>query len=322
MSKMFDIITVGSATIDCFATTENKYVKKHRFCYPEGSKILLKKLIFNTGGGGTNTAVSLARLGFKTAFIGKFGSKHNATLILDQLKKECVYSLVKCDKNDRTAFSIILNAEHADRAILLFKGSSDKLKYKEIPKNKLKTRYFYFASMDGQSFRTMKKLANFAETKKIPICFNPSSYMIKKENILPVVKKSKILILNYNEAKLLTKKNRIEEQLKVLKNLGPELVVITEGKKGASCYNGKNKYVLKITKESNVVETTGAGDAFASGFFAGVIKRKDIPFALKLGLANASSILKHYGAKEKLLSWKKALKIINKLPCKIIIKKL
>ena len=63
---MFDVITIGSATVDVFASIDKKFsqVKK-------GDKILITDLMFETGGGGINSAVGLSRLGLKTAFLGK-----------------------------------------------------------------------------------------------------------------------------------------------------------------------------------------------------------------------------------------------------------
>ena len=66
---MYDIITVGSATEDVFVKTKNPkiFIKKsiHEVCYPIGTKIIVDDLHFNTGGGGSNTAIACSRLGMK-----------------------------------------------------------------------------------------------------------------------------------------------------------------------------------------------------------------------------------------------------------------
>src|SRR3989338_11326658 len=92
---MYDVITVGSATVDVYAKTEFSEVLKGKgkedcIAYPVGSKILIKELTLTSGGGGTNTAVSLARLGHKVAFLGKMGSKENSRRVIDDLKTEKV----------------------------------------------------------------------------------------------------------------------------------------------------------------------------------------------------------------------------------------
>ena len=90
---MYDVITVGSATVDVYAKTEFSELLKGKnkeecIAYPVGSKILINELTLTSGGGGTNTAVALARLGHKVAFLGKIGSKENSKRVIDDLKKE------------------------------------------------------------------------------------------------------------------------------------------------------------------------------------------------------------------------------------------
>lgn len=78
------------------------------------------------------------------------------------------------------------------------------------------------------------------------------------------------------------------------------IAVITDKNKLITCYDGNKKYFLKPNK-IKVVERTGAGDAFASGFVAGIIANKTIPQSLKLGLKEGESVIKYFGAKNKLI---------------------
>ena len=93
---MYDVITVGSATLDVFAKTRFSELIKiidpkgetDLIAFPSGSKILVDELEFTTGGGGTNTAVAFSRLGHKVAFVGKLGQGTNSEFINKDLKKE------------------------------------------------------------------------------------------------------------------------------------------------------------------------------------------------------------------------------------------
>ena len=84
-----------------------------------------------------------------------------------------------------------------------------------------------------------------------------------------------------------------------MSELGPRTVVITDKDKRVYAYNGK-KYSI-MPHKIKVVERTGAGDAFASGFVAGQIVGMSIQKSLELGLRESENILKHVGAKNKLL---------------------
>lgn len=326
---MYDIITVGSSTVDVFAKTEfcemlKGINKEDCIAYPVGSKILINELIITIGGGGTNTAVSLARLGHKVAYLGKTGTRENSHRIKLDLKKEKVdSSLIVSSKKGRTGYSIILDSIKHDRTILTYKGSNNDLKFSELKLKKLKTKWFYFSTMMQQSFKTLEKLASYSKINNIKIAFNISSYLAKKgiPYLKNILKKIDILILNKEEASILVGKNNINNLLKKLQKLGPETVAITDGKHGVYVLN-KNNYYFGKPNNINVVETTGAGDAFASSFLSGIIKENDIEFAIKLGITNAESVIQYHGSKEKLLSFKEALKVMKKRPVKVIKRKL
>ena len=324
MSRMYDIITVGSATVDVFAHTKSELIKiktssseEELIAYPSGSKILIKELRFTTGGGGTNTAVSLARLGHKTAYLGSLGNDENGRRILDLLKKEKIDFIGKLT-NDATGYSIILDSIEHDRTILTYKGANDKLKFSDINLKKLKTKWFYFSSMISESFKALEKLAEFAEKNKIKIAFNPSTYLAEKgrDYLKKILIRTTILILNNEEASLLVGKNNVKIMLKELYRLGPEIIIITNGKKAINAYDGKTIYIL-IPNKIKVIESTGAGDAFASSFLSGIIKKNDVEFALKMGLANSESVITYSGAKNRLLKYNEILKAIKERPAKI-----
>lgn len=323
---MYDVITAGSSTVDVFAKTKfSELIKimdskgeRVLLVYPTGSKLLIEELEFTTGGGATNTAVALSRLGHKVACISKMGCGANAEKVKRHLKRDRVdTSLMVCAKNGRTGYSIILDSLEHDRTILAFKGSNNDLKFNEINLRKLNTKWFYFSTMMGESFKTLEKLARFAEKNNIKIAFNASQYLAEKgiNHSKEIIKRADIFVLNKEEAASLTKKNKIEDTLKTLQKL-VKIVIITDGKKDTNAYDGKYIYTLK-PNNIKIVETTGAGDAFASSFLSGIIKKNNIEFALKLANANAESVIQHHGAKNKLLKYKEALKIMKKKPAKV-----
>lgn len=305
---MFDVITVGSSTVDVFMHTDPKQtevlrVHKHiDIAYPLGAKILVKELEFFTGGGGTNTAVAFSRLGLRTGWIGRLGDDANGKIILDELEREGVKFLGY--SGGVTGYSVILDAVESDRTIFTFKGCNDDLSYRKIKKPE--TKWLYFSSMMDKSFKAIKKISYHANIHNIKIAFNPSLYLANKgvRYLKPVLRNTEILIFNKEEAQALLGKN-IENQYQMLHEihkLGPKIVIITDGKNGAHCLDTieKHFYGIKPVK-LKIKETTGAGDAFASGFVAGKILGKDTEYSLRLGMLNAESVIKYKGAKNLLL---------------------
>jgi ribokinase len=321
---MYDVITVGSSTIDAFAKVESELVKiktahhtEALIAYPCGSKVLITDLTFLSGGGGTNTAVSMSRLGLKVGYVGKVGDDNNRDMILSILKKEKVEFLGAKGKGN-SGYSVILDSLEGDRTILAYKGVNDRLEYKEINLKRLKTKWFYFSSMINKSFETLEKLAVFAEKNKIKIAFNPSNYLAEKGRLFlkEVLSRTNLLVLNKEEAMLIAGNKEIPGLLEELMSLGPENVVITDGKEGAYTIEGKHLFHV-IPKKAKPTETTGAGDAFASTFLTCMIKGIEPEKRLKMASCNASSVIMHKGAKTGLLMWKELCSEVKKSKIKV-----
>tara|TARA_Y100000310_G_scaffold65106_1_gene60652 strand:- start:44 stop:1030 length:987 start_codon:yes stop_codon:yes gene_type:complete len=322
---MYDVVTVGSSTMDVFASTEyseliKKKVRKDNVqfvAFPTGSKILIKDLEFSLGGGGTNTAFSLSRLGLKVAYLGKLGNDIVGSMIESELKKEGIKHLcVHC--KGKSGYSLVLDNKLHDRTILTYKGVNDKLKYEEIPLRKLKTKWFYFSSMIGKSFKTLGKLADYSSKHNIKIAFNPSTYLAKKgpSYLKKILRSTTLLVLNKEEACLLAGHKDMEGLLFKLKGLGPEIVIVTDGKHQLGAVDNKYTYTC-MPPNTKIVDTTGAGDAFSSTALSAIIRKKPMEYAIKLGIVNAYSVLAHYGAKNTLLSNRQAVASARKLRIKI-----
>ena len=302
----YDIITFGSAVIDTFIDTNPKE-RKGNMIYPVGAKILIKEMRLATGGGGTNTAVGFSRLGLKTGCICKVGKDCDAGLILEELKKEKVDFLGKVG-SEITGRSVILDSKEHDRTVLTYKGGNDKVEFGDI--RSLNTNWIHFSATMERSFETQERIVGYCKKNGIMVSLNPSLYQIKdlKGRIKKLLKNVDILILNKEEAEALVEKGDL---FLGLMNLGARIVCITDGKKGAKVYDGTYLYSIG-TKKVKVVETTGAGDAFSSGFVSGMMKKGDIEFAMQLGIANSESVIQERGAKNKLLTWNEAVRYINK----------
>ena len=310
----YDVITLGGAVVDAFVETDVAK-KKGMLSFPAGEKILMDDLEFYSGGGGTNTAAAFSKMGLKTGCIVKLGKDNNAKIVLEDLKKFGVYFLGVHGK-EATGFSVILVGREKSRTILQEKGANDNLFFRELELGKLNTKWFYFSSSVGKTLQTQKKLASWAQKKGIKIAYNPSSYLTEKGagKLKSLLKNVNVLILNKEEAKdLVGKKNTFDK----LRKLGPEIVCITDGAKGNRVSDGL-RFFTSISRKIKVIERTGAGDAFASGFIAGLIKTGKIEEAVRIGSANAESVIRVRGAKNGLLSWRGALKDMKKI--KIVLK--
>lgn len=316
---MYDVITIGSNTIDVFVYTDRsrsifiktKSDEESFISYPVGAKLLINDLHFFSGGGGTNSAVALSRLGLKVAYIGKVGNDHNGIRILDELKKEKIDFLgpICHDSRKKTGYSVILDSLEKKRTVLSYKGANNCLDYCEIDIDKVKTKWFYISSMMGRSFLTIEKMTEFASKNNIKILFNTSNYLAEKGKgyLNNILKNTEILVLNKEEAELLVGRGETLELISELKDLGPKIVVVTDEENPVYGLDNKNILYKAIPYDVKVVEATGAGDSFASSFLAGMIKTGDMEFSLRLAIVNSHSVLLFKGAKRKLLKYNQAL---------------
>jgi len=308
---MYDIITFGSATEDLVVRpkklTSLKYEKSFTqggVCFPYGSKIEIEDMMFNSGGGGTNVAATFALQGFKTAFCGMIGNDVAGKEIINELKKIKIDTrfVLKTDKK-KTNHSIVIIGEQEDRTILAYRGAAELLDKKMIPWKKLKTRWMYLAPLSGLLCDTFEDLVNFAVENKIKLAVNPGMAQLSLPNFTEIAKKIDVLIMNQEEASFLTKISfeKEEEIFKKIDEICQGIIIMTKGSDGVLVSDGKNRYFSKPHPERLVVDTTGAGDSFASGFISEFMKSQDIEKSIQLGMANAEGCLSKIGAKGGLL---------------------
>ena len=325
---MFDIITFGSANQDIYLESEKflpvlgkDFATGKGICLPLGSKIEVRESFLTSGGGGTNTAATFARQGFKVAYCGMIGDDSMGELVIDELKKYGINtSLIKKTKKTSTNISVILMQPGNDRTILVYRGASDFLSKKDIPWDKVKkTKWLYLAPFAGKLTGVTEELVSFAKKNNIKVALNPgyNQLTLPKPVLHNILKKVDVLILNQEEASLLTDTpyQKEEEIFRKIDKLCPRIAIMTKGKEGAVVSDGKYRYYAKsIGKE--LVDGTGAGDAFGSGFISGLIKKNDVTYAIQLAMANSGFAVAEIGAKEGILrknqSWPKT-KVFKKV---------
>lgn len=320
---MFEIVTIGSITRDSFLEAGYKIEKWHKspsgeaLVLPFGEKLEIKSVYFTMGGNSANAGVTFARQGFRTACFGKVGNDLPGKEISERLKSEGVKPLLAISKEKSTAYSSVLLLDKGERTILSYHGASDTLQLKDIPWNSLKSSWWYL-SLAGESDKFLKPLLKFAKNNNIKVAFNPSGHHIrhKRKQIISSLKDLSFLVLNKGEAADLVGMSfrKEKEVFKKLDKMTPGIVAVTDGPNGVTVSDGKFLYKAGIFKEKKIVDRTGAGDAFGSGFVAGLMKNKelgfrnqeysseDIKYAIRLASANATSVVESIGATEGILT--------------------
>lgn len=315
-TKKFDVISVGAAVLDQYVTSSALETKKDIHspngfdnCFPIGAKLPIDETEIQTGGGATNAAVTFSRLGLKTATIARIGDDLYGNLIKDVLKDEGIHTdLIQTDKEHKTGQSIIFLTNSGQRTIFVHRGASAIINKREIKWAELKTRWFYITSTGGD-LSLVSMILDRAEAIGASVFWNPGSSELKKgyAKLVPLMKRVDILDLNREEASELTEQP-MRHLKKIINKLGqlPRLgLLVTDGPNGAYLHTKCCTWYAPPLPAKRV-NTTGAGDAFGSGFIAGFIPTCDLHTGMKVGMLNSVGVITHMGAKTGILSeWPK-----------------
>ncbi|OGY39530.1 MAG: hypothetical protein A2418_00080 [Candidatus Brennerbacteria bacterium RIFOXYC1_FULL_41_11] len=322
LMKSFDIISIGTATFDAYLRGyQNLEIKKNGFglqCFPLGAKIEVRDLNFSSGGGATNTAFTFAKQGLKTGCVFEIGRDEFGRLILQEQKKQKITVFPFLNKKIATALSIILIDNFGERTIFVFRGASGSLNLKEALLSKIRAKWVYLVP-GAMKINDVEKIITHFKKQKTKIALNPSKSLIQQglKKLSKVLKQTDVLLLNQEEAAYLTGLLYKEEQ-KIFRKLDqcvPGILVMTEGPKGLKVSDGSHVWRANTFKEKKVVDRSGAGDAFGSGFVAGLIQKNEqcqkgvcsvdnISYAIRLGSANATLMVETLGVKTGILSKK------------------
>lgn len=320
--KSFDVVTIGGAVRDIsfwskagriFNTPQNLTAQRF-LAFEYGAKIGVDDAFCSLGGGASNSAVTFSRLGLKVAALVRVGQERDGKIIVENFDKQKVNtSLVQYDNNKSSGFSFIISTEkkEKDHIAFLFRGANENLKFPGGKFKYIRTGWFYITSLSGENWkRTLNEAYQWGKERKIKIAWNPGNKQLQagKKSIEKLLKQTEVLILNKDEAielvlsglrfgrKTPTHLNKPLYLLNILKDWGPKIVVITEGRKGAYAYEGK-KIIKILPLRKKVIDTTGVGDAFGSAFVAALIYQPgNIKEALKWGIVNSNSVITKLGA--------------------------
>lgn len=309
---MFDLISIGDARIDNCVHLPKAHIscnlnkEKCEICLNYGDKIPIDEVRTLPAGNNNNNAVGAARLKMRVALYCNIGADLGGKMILDHLKKEGVNSrYVVVNKNVPTEQSIVINYQ-GERTILVYHYPWDY----NLPDLDL-TRWVYFSSVSYSFPKTslVPQIESYIERTGANLVYAPGThqlnYGLKKHSRL--LSLTKILIINKEEAKKVLgidegRKVDIKRLLTDLADLGPQVVVITDGGEGSFGFDGEKFYQMGLFP-AELVEMTGAGDAYATGLMAGLFYGKSLPDAMRWGAANGAAVVEQIGPQAGLLTY-------------------
>jgi len=268
-------------------------------------------------GNSSNAAVCASRLGLNAGLVTDIGADLNGKECVAALKKEGVNTkLVSQHAGMETNYHYVLWYEE-ERTIFI--------KHQEypysLPKIKPAPKWIYFSSVAPNSLHYHTEIVDYVRKNKdeTKLVFQPGTFQIKlgAEKLKELYELTYLFFCNVEEARKITGREtaEVKELLHAIHELGPKIVVITDGPKGAHSFDGSEIWFMPMYPDPKPpYERTGAGDAFSSTFTIALALGKSIPEALTWGPINSMSVVQYVGAQEGLLRREKLEEFLKNAP--------
>lgn len=312
-ARIVRTLSIGGATQDLFVSLPKESVHVHEnrdsIVLPLGDKIRVSDVTETTGGGAANTSVGLSRLGCDAAFCGVIGSDQWGERLLATLKSEKVETCCATVVEDETSsFSIVMRAGSGERVILYESGTNAHLHDATFDKDHARSvDWIYVNRLHDQSMMIVDDLLEVLAAKpSIGLTWNPGGTQIRagmrdpqSAMLLPSVT---LLLLNREEALEFTGAADVDAAIALLLSAGVKIACVTDGARGSVASDGKVSVHCSTLQNAEIVDTTGAGDAFGTGMTWALAQGYDLPTSLRTGTINSTSVLGAVGAQAGLLT--------------------
>lgn len=297
---MLDVAVVGEAAVDFVVQVDRLPAR--------GDFALARTYGRFAGGNAGNVAAGLARLGARVSFFGQLGDDRNGRFLARAFERSGVdTSNILWVPGYETPTCLVLVERGGSRVIIGLPRTATKTDVHEFDLDLVhRSRCLFIGPSHTGLAREIMAAVDLPHTLR---CYAPGGlcHYLESAELTPVLRDIDILFLNEAEALALTGAAALDLALAQLSSAGPELIVVTSGKRGALVAQGRDRYRSPAIEVDVVRDTTGAGDAFASGFVASYLRGLNRESSACVGAAVAALVMRRLGARSGMPSWEEAL---------------
>lgn len=312
---IYDVVGIGNAIVDVLAKVGDGFLQERGL--PKGIMSLVEAKqageIYNdilperevSGGSAANTVAALASLGADCAFIGKIHDDEMGHKFRSDIGRAGIDMFTApLEAGPATARSIVLVTPDAERSMFTYLGASKKLSVDDIDENVIKAAKYTFIEGylwdEDNAKQAVLKACEIAHKygRQVAFTLSDKSYLkqYRLEMLDLIEKHVDIVFGNEEEIKALFDNQDFNACLDSIKTM-VSIAAITRNSKGSVVVEGRTKIFIEAEEIRRVVDTTGAGDAYAAGFLYGLSKHRSLGTCALIGGIAAAEIIGHYGAR-------------------------
>ncbi len=313
----FDVLTIGNAIVDVIAPIDKAFLDREGMAEgimhlvdAERSATLYDRMPADkrqiSGGSSANTAAGVASFGGRAAFIGKVAADPLGDVFADDLRQIGVhYHVSRLHEGPATARSMILVLPGGERTMNTYLGACQQLTINDIKEEEIAGAAITY--MEGylwdpaEAKKAFVEAAHFAHKHQRATAFtlsDPFCVNRYRDEFLELMRSSTIdyVFANIEEAKALYQTDSLHVAVQAIAK-DCKLAAITMGAQGAMAVSNGEIITVPAYPVADVVDATGAGDLFASGFLLALSRGRDLKTALSAGCLAASEVISHIGAR-------------------------
>ena len=319
----FDVTAIGNAIVDVLAKADDALLAEHKL--PKGGMSLIdaptaERLyaimgpgVEASGGSAANTIAGIAALGGKTAYIGKVADDQLGSVFTHDIRAVGVtYNTPPLKGGLPTARCLIFVTPDAQRTMQTFLGATSQLGPEDVDMSAItssKVLYLEGYLWDQPRAKTAMREAAIQAKKagvKVSLTLSDSFCVARFRDEFKELIKNHVDILFANESEILSlyEVTEFDAALQHARK-DAEIAALTRSEKGSVVVNGDEVHIIDAVKGVKVVDTTGAGDAYAGGFLYGYTQGYDLATCGKLGGAMAAKVISHFGPRSEVADVKK-----------------
>ncbi|MDI9615485.1 carbohydrate kinase family protein [Methanothermobacter sp.] len=295
---LFDAVGLGALNMDQLHMVE-------RIAGPD-EEVFVSDAVESCGGSAANTITGLARLGLRTAFIGKVAGDREGSILRENLKGEGVADYIAVSGKGRSGRVMGFVDPQGNRALYVDPGVNDTLSMDEVREDALKTRLLHLTSFAGSGIRVQREVLEVIDDS-VTVSLDPGHLYAERgaSELEGILERTDILLVNRRELELMTGST---DPARASAELGVDVVVMKMGSEGVRAFDGSEVMVEAL--ETTCRDTTGAGDAFNAGFLYAWLSGHGLEVSCLFGNYLASRCIEGYGATSS-LPGREALEVLE-----------